>query len=349
MTTDDFLDTNDFTPRELGDILSLVRVLKDADRDGCVPALLQRRSLGMIFEEPSTRTRVSFEVAMAKLGGHALYLRPGEIHLGVRESIADTARVLSTMCDVIEARVVKHDTLVQLAAASTVPVINGLSDYNHPTQALCDLFTMMEHLPPGKTLEDCTIVFVGDRTNVCSSLMHAASSFGMSFVHAGPANYLAPPEWVEIARRNQADAGHGTTTVTTDVEDAVAEADFVYTDTWWWIGQEAEVPARRAAFMPRYQVTTGLMDRAPATARFKHCLPASRGVEVTDEVIDSERSIVFAQAENRLHVEKALLVWFTYARVPHDPPAELAAHHAAAIQAYLAEHQGEFVGAHRTG
>ena len=349
MASGDFLDTNDFTERELGDILALVGILKDADRDGCVPTLLQRRSLGMIFEEPSTRTRVSFEVAMAKLGGHALYLRPGEIHLGVRESVADTARVLSTMCDVIEARVLKHETVVELAAASTVPVINGLSDYNHPTQGLCDLFTMSERLPPGKSLQDCTVVFVGDRTNVCSSLMHTASKFGASFVHAGPAEYLAPPEWVEIARRNQADAGHGTTSVTTSVEDAVATADFVYTDTWWWIGQEAEIPQRRAAFMPRYQVNAELMARAPASARFMHCLPASRGVEVTDEVIDSDRSVVFAQAENRLHVEKALLVWFTYARVPHDPAPELRAAHDSAIRGFLAEHQGELVGAHGIG
>ncbi len=162
--------------------------------------LLHDRSLGMIFEEPSTRTRVSFEVAMAKLGGHALYLKPGEIHLGARESLYDTAKVLSRMCDVIEARTLKHETVLELATDSDVPVINGLTDYNHPTQVVCDLLTMSEHLPEGKRLDECTVVFVGDRTNVCSSLMAITTQFGMDFIHAAPAAYQSPPEWIAIAR-----------------------------------------------------------------------------------------------------------------------------------------------------
>jgi putrescine carbamoyltransferase len=332
----DFIDTNDFTVAELSGLLELVRLLKDADRVGCVPELLRRRSLGMIFEEPSTRTRVSFEVAMVKLGGHALYLRPGEIHLGVRESLGDTARVLSRMCDVIEARVLKHQTVLDLAAQSSVPVINGLSDYNHPTQALADLFTMTEHLPAGKSLPDCRVVFVGDATNVCSSLMHITTKFGMHFVHAGPSAYQAPPEWVKLAEENIAAAGHGSVTVTSEVEDAVADADFLYTDVWWWVGQENEIPERTAAFLPRYQVNGALFARAPH-AKFMHCLPASRGSEVTDEVIDSPRSIVFDQAENRLHTQKALLAWFTYPRIPHDPPAELLIRHESRIREFLAD------------
>jgi putrescine carbamoyltransferase len=306
-----FIDTQEFSREELAELIGLILLLKEADRDRALPELLRRRSLGMIFEEPSTRTRVSFEVAMAKLGGHALYLKPGEIHLGRRESIADTARVLSRMCDVIEARTLKHETVLALAAAAEVPVINGLTDFNHPTQAVCDIFTMSEHLPPGRSLHGSTVVFVGDRTNVCSSTMFIASQFGMNIVHAAPVAYQAPAEWLEIARANAAASG-GSVAVTDEVEDAIAAADYVYTDLWWWVGQEDEIPERRAAFMPRYQVNEKLMERAPAHAKFMHCLPASRGVEVTDEVIDGPRSIVFDQAENRLHAETGILTWLTY-------------------------------------
>jgi len=306
-----FIDTQEFSRAELEELLGLIRLLKDADRDAAVPLLLSHRSLGMIFEEPSTRTRVSFEVGMAKLGGHALYLKPGEIHLGVRESIYDTAKVLSRMCDVIEARVLKHETILALAAGAEVPVINGLTDYNHPTQVVCDLLTMTEHLPQGKSLSDCTVVFVGDRTNVCSSLMFIATQFGMRFIHAAPAEYQAPAEWVAIAETNATSSG-GSVSVTEDVEDAVTGADFIYTDLWWWVDQEDQIPERKAAFMPRYQVNQALMARAPEHAKFMHCLPASRGVEVTDEVIDGPQSLAFDQAENRLHTEKGILVWLTY-------------------------------------
>ncbi len=331
----DFLDTNDFSVAELSSMLELIRHLKDADAVGCVPELLARRSLAMIFEEPSTRTRVSFEVAMAKLGGHGLYLKPGEIHLGVRESVGDTARVLSSMCDAIEARVLRHETVVELARHSSVPVINGLSDYNHPTQALCDVFTMGEHLPPGKTLADCMVVFVGDRTNVCSSLLHITTKLGMHFVHAGPSEYLSPPEWLETAQANIAAAGHGSVAVTEEVEEAVTHADFVYTDLWWWVDQEDEIPERRAAFMPRYQVNETLFSKAPH-ALFMHCLPASRGVEVTDEVLDSERSIAFDQAQNRLFTEMALLTWFVVPRLPTEPTSDLRVHHEALVRDFLA-------------
>ena len=303
------IDTNDLTAEELGQLLQLVGLLKVADHHHALPRLLDRRSLAMIFEEPSTRTRVSFEVAMTKLGGHALYLKPGEIHLGARETVADTARVLARMCDAIMARTLQHETVLELAAHSTVPVINGLTDYNHPTQAVCDLFTMSEHIPPGTELSDATVVFVGDRTNVCSSTMHATTKLGMHFVHAAPEGYQSPQEWVDLAEQNISEAGHGSVTVTDDVEGAVADADFVYTDLWWWVDQEDEIEERRAAFMPRYQVNEGLMAKAPSHARFMHCLPASRGVEVTDAVLDGPASIAFDQAENRLHAEKGILVW----------------------------------------
>ena len=327
----DFIDTQDYERAELEGLLDLIELLKDADRDGACPELLKDVSLGMIFEEPSTRTRVSFEVAMVKLGGHALYLRPGEIHMGVRESIYDTAKVLSRMVDVIEARTLKHDTCVELARWSDVPVINGLTDVNHPTQAICDIFTMREKLG---SLDGKTCVFVGDRTNVCSSTMWITTMFGMHFVHASPKAYQSPPEWVEEAERNVARYG-GSVTVTDDVAGAIADADVIYTDLWWWVDQEDEIPERRAAFMPTYQVSPELMAKAPADCIFMHCLPASRGVEVTDSVIDSPQSVVFDQAENRLHAEKGILVWRTFPRISHVSD-ELKTYHRGRVESFLA-------------
>ncbi len=338
MTLCHFLDTQNFSRQELLDMIELIRLLKEADRQGATPKLLQDASLAMIFEEPSTRTRISFEVAMTELGGHALYLKPGEIHLGARESLEDTARVISRMVDVIMARTLKHETMLRLAAAATVPVINGLTDYNHPTQAVCDVLTMIEHMPPGKRLEDLRVTFVGDATNVLSSLMHLCTRLGMRFTHTAPSRYQPPAEWRAIAEENCKASG-GTLTITEDVKAAVKEADFIYTDLWWWIGQEAEIPERRAAFMPKYQVNTDLLKQAPAHCKFMHCLPASRGVEVTDEVMDSSQSIVFDQSENRLHTEKGLLVWFVYPRLKHASD-ELRALHAGHIQAFL-NRQGE--------
>lgn len=315
-----FLDTQDFSKSELLELIQLTRELKQADRDGVRPKLLQDASLAMIFEEPSTRTRISFEVAMTELGGHALYLKPGEIHLGVRESIYDTARVISRMVDGIMIRALKHETLLQFAQAATVPVINGLTDYNHPTQVVCDVLTMLEHKPPEKSLEDLHVTFIGDATNVLSSLMHICTRLGMHFTHAAPLRYQPPPAWREVALANCRESG-GTLTITTDVREAVKQADFIYTDLWWWVGQEDEIPERYAAFMPTYQVTIDLLRQAPSHCKFMHCLPASRGVEATDEVMDSPQSIIFDQAENRLHTEKGLLVWLLYPRLKRPTPA----------------------------
>jgi putrescine carbamoyltransferase len=331
-----FLDTQDFSKSELLDLLELIRLIKEADRQGCTPKLLQDASLGMIFEEPSTRTRISFEVAMTELGGHALYLKPGEIHLGVRESIYDTGRVISRMVDVIEARTLKHQTVLDLAAAATVPVINGLTDYNHPTQVVCDVFTMLEHLPAGKRLEDVHVTFIGDATNVLSSLMLMCTKMGMHFTHAAPLKYQAPADWTAAARQNVAENG-GSLRITDDPVEAVRDADFIYTDLWWWVGQEDQIPERRAAFMPRYQVNMDLFRQAPAHCQFMHCLPASRGVEVTDEVMDCPRSIIYDQSENRLHTEKGLLAWLVYPRLPR-PSAELKAYHTGRIQGFMESH-----------
>lgn len=333
MTLRHFIDTQDYSKQELLDIIELTRKIKAADKQGCTPKLLQDASLAMIFEEPSTRTRVSFEVAMTELGGHALYLKPGEIHLGVRESMYDTAKVLSRMCDAIFARTLKHETITELAKYAEVPVINGLTDYNHPTQVVCDVLTMIEHMPAGKQLDDLQVTFIGDATNVLSSLMFICTRLGMHFTHAAPRKYQPPQEWLQIAQANCAESG-GSLTITEDPIEAVREADFIYTDLWWWVGQEDQIPERRAAFMPKYQVNLDLFNKAPAHCQFMHCLPASRGVEATDEVMDHPRSIIFDQSENRLHTEKGLLVYLLYPRLKR-PSEELQAYHRGQIEAFL--------------
>ena len=329
-----FIDTQDYTKAELLDIIELTRKIKAADQQGCTPKLLQDASLAMLFEEPSTRTRVSFEVAMTELGGHALYLKPGEIHLGVRESLYDTAKVLSRMCDIIEARTLKHETILGLAQHADVPVINGLTDYNHPTQVLSDALTMIEHKPDWKTLEELNVTFIGDATNVLSSLMLICTRLGMHFYHTAPKKYQPPVEWLSWAQANCVESG-GSVTVSEDPVTAVRQADFIYTDLWWWVGQEDQIPERRAAFMPTYQVNLDLFHQAPSHCKFMHCLPASRGVEATDEVMDHPRSIIFDQSENRLHTEKGLLVYLLY---PHlkRPSAEIQAYHQAQVEALLA-------------
>jgi len=331
-----FIDTQDFSKSELLEIIQLIRLIKAADKQNCTPKLLTDVSLAMIFEEPSTRTRVSFEVAMTELGGHALYLKPGEIHLGVRESLYDTAQVLSRMCDGIIARTLKHDTILNLAKYATVSVINGLTDYNHPTQVVCDLLTMIEHMPEGKKLEDCHITFIGDATNVLSSLMLITTRMGMHFTQAAPKKYQAPDQWVGWANENCVESG-GTVTLTEDPLAAVKHADYIYTDLWWWVGQEDQIPERKAAFMPVYQVNRQLFERAPSHCKFMHCLPASRGVEATDEVMDHPRSIIFDQSENRLHTEKGLLVYFLYPRL-YRPSEQLKAFHHEKIRNYLTDH-----------
>jgi putrescine carbamoyltransferase len=314
MSPKHFIDTQDFSKDELLRIINLISLLKAADQQGCTPKLLADASLAMIFEEPSTRTRVSFEVAMTELGGHALYLKPGEIHLGVRESLYDTAHVLSRMCDVIMARSLKHETVTNLARYATVPVINGLTDYNHPTQVVCDTLTMIEHMPDGKKLEDLNVTFIGDATNVLSSLMLITTRLGMRFTQAAPKKYQAPAEWLTMAETNCIES-NGSVSLIDDPVEAVKNADYIYTDLWWWVGQEDQIPERRAAFMPDYQVNKQLFEQAPSHCKFMHCLPASRGVEATDDVMDHPRSIIFDQSENRLHTEKGLLVYLIYPRL----------------------------------
>ncbi len=302
----DYIDIQDFTAEELKTLIELTGIVKKASKERALSDLLYKASLAMIFEEPSTRTRVSFEVAMTQLGGHAIYMKPGEIHLGARETIGDTAQVLSRMCDGIEARLLKHKDMVELVKYASVPVISGLTDYQHPAQSLCDIFTIYENT---RKIKGVNLTFMGDSTENFNSLFLISTKLGLNFCMASPKKYQPKEIILNEALKNAKESG-SKIVITEDPKEAVLHADFIYTDLWWWVGQEDEVEERMAAFMPKYQVNEKLMKLAPPHAKFMHCLPASRNTEVTDNVIDSEQSIVFDEAENRLHTEMALLVAF---------------------------------------
>lgn len=294
---EDLLSVADLNSDEVGFLLDL------AGRVKAQPAryrhALERKTLAMLFEKPSLRTRVTFQLAMEQLGGHALYLGPEEVGLGKREAVKDVARNLSCWVDVILARVFSHETVFHLAEHAHVPVINGLSDFEHPCQALGDYMTLLEHRHhPSETL----LAWVGDGNNVCHSLIAGAARTGVRMRIATPPGYEPDASVIADARH----AG-GHIELTHDAFEAVAGADAVYTDVWVSMGKEGEAEVRRRVFQP-YQVNAKLMAHARADALFMHCLPARRGEEVTDEVIDSPHSIVCQQAENRLHIQKAILL-----------------------------------------
>lgn len=297
-----FLSIADFSRDELWNFLQKAKSLKDELKAGGNQPILQGKILGMVFQKPSLRTRVSFEVGMLHLGGEALYISPAEIHLGIRESVPDVARVLSGYVDGIMARVFSHDHVLQLAQYSRVPVINGLSDYNHPCQALTDVFTIWEYF--GR-IDGLKVAYVGDGNNMANSLMTAVVKLGGHFSIATPAGYELSPNVLRDGQKFAAESGV-TVTTTYDPVEAVDEADVVYTDVWTSMGQEAET-ARRLEVFPPYQLNAALLANAKSSAIVLHCLPAHRGEEITDEVADGPQSLIFQQAENRLHAQKGIL------------------------------------------
>jgi ornithine carbamoyltransferase len=297
-----FLDLFDLTPQEAQGLLDLAARLKSEDLKGVRSATLAGRTLGLLFEKPSLRTRVSLEAAIAHLGGNAIFLPGKDVGLGVRESLADFARVLSQYLDVLAVRTFSHGTLIELAQHATIPIVNALSDAAHPCQAMGDAMTIREE--HGR-LEGVKLVFVGDGNNVARSLAVASALLSMEFSLACPAGYEFPDDFDRQFHERFPRASLRTSN---DPREAVAGADVVYTDVWASMGQEAETEVRRQAFAP-FRVDQQLMSHAASRAILLHCLPAHRGEEVTGEVLDGERSRVIPQAGNRLHVQKALLMW----------------------------------------
>jgi ornithine carbamoyltransferase len=298
----DFLAVADYSSEEIMDMLNLAVSLKKEHFDTGNKPLFKGKVLGMIFQKPSLRTRVSFDMAMRHMGGDALYLSPSEIGLGKRESIADVARVLSGYVSILMARVFEHDHVVQLAQWADIPVINGLSDYNHPCQAMSDALTILEKFG---TLKGINVTYLGDGNNVAVSLMHICSKLGANFTIANPEGYGIKEEPIALARQIAEETGSKLEFLR-DPFDSVKNAQVIYTDTWTSMGQEEEQAIREKLFPP-YQVNAALVEKADKDVIVMHCLPAHRNHELTDEVADGPHSVIFQQAHNRLHAQKAIV------------------------------------------
>jgi ornithine carbamoyltransferase len=296
----DFLDLSSLSPAELSGLLALGARLKSELKIGLEHPYLRGRTLAMVFQKPSLRTRVTFETGMAQLGGHAIYLAPNDIGIGERESVKDVARNISRSVDLIMIRTFSHETAVELAREATVPVINGLTDLLHPCQLLADLMTLQERF--GRDLSKVRVAFVGDGFNLAHSWIEAAALTEIDLRLACPAAYQ--PEKSFVARLKREKLG----LLTENPLEAVRGADVIYTDTWTSMGQEAEAERRRRDF-EGFQVNRAMLRHAARDAIVMHCLPAHRGEEITEEVLDGPQSVVLEQAENRLHAQKAVMVW----------------------------------------
>jgi ornithine carbamoyltransferase len=296
----DFLDITDFSTREIWQLFRFAADLKKKQKKGKHHPILKGKTLAMIFEKPSTRTRISFETGMFQLGGHAIYISPNEIGLGKRETVADVARVLSRYNDGIMARVFGHDILTGLAKHATIPVINGLSDWSHPCQVMGDMFTILERRG---CFDGLKVAWIGDGNNVAHSWIHMAMRIPMELALACPSGYDPNKELVVQAQK----AAISEVKVMRDPEEAAQEADVLYTDVWASMGQEKEIAKRKKAFK-NYQINDDLVRKAKPNVFVMHCLPAHRDEEIAESVFEGPRSIVFDEAENRLHIQKAILV-----------------------------------------
>lgn len=298
----DFISLHDCTKEEITALLELALKLKDDNKKGIEHHLLKGKSLGMIFSKSSTRTRVSFEVGMTQLGGYPLFLSSHDIQLGRGESIHDTAKVLERFLDGIMIRTFDHKDVLELAEYANIPVINALTDLLHPCQVLADLQTVYEHKG---TLEGLKFAYIGDGNNMAHSIMYGCAKMGLDCAITTPADYAPDAEVVENAKEDFKKGGSNLL-LTQDPKEAIKDADVVYSDTWVSMGQEAEKAERVKIFMP-YQINKDLFSLAKSDAIFMHCLPAYRGYEVTEDVIDGPQSVIFDEAENRLHAQKAVM------------------------------------------
>ncbi|MAJ45603.1 MAG: ornithine carbamoyltransferase [Candidatus Marinimicrobia bacterium] len=296
----DFLHVSDFSSEEIVETLELTSWVKNKLKNDRSYFPFKYQTMAMIFAKPSARTRVSFETGFFKLGGHALYLGPNDIGIGKRESVADIANVLSRYNDIIMARLFKHDHILELAENASIPVVNGLTDYNHPCQIMADIFTIYEKLG---SLDNIKVTYIGDGNNIVHSWLELALRIPMHFVCACPEGYTPDKHLVENVKANS----KSIIEISHDPYDAVKGSNIIYTDVWASMGQKEETQERQKKFKD-FQVNKKLMSASGTETYFMHCLPAERGIEVTDEICDSKYSIIFDQAENRMHAQNAVMI-----------------------------------------